>query len=151
MKLSLTLQKIADGLLRSKFGWLTPDGNLEAEPFKDYEHQNILDKNADKLGKRNPSYLDAFSQGWIRWYIQGAKLGFEGTREGFQKEHSQILKIIGDAAKNDVLIDLVSPKADLLKSYHFASASAAEKAFFRGGIQDLENYNASGSILRKFL
>lgn len=161
MKLSKYLQKLAYRLKKtslppfeyySSYGWITPHGVLYGEVGGD--HSTVLDANADLLGEEYPrNYQPAFDQRWVRWYIHSGmkEIGFESTREGFAEHHNEIQKLIDQNPDNRVFIELIDANTDLIEEFRFEIPSAAEKAFQRGGIPALENYNKPKSELRKFL
>lgn len=141
-------------------GWLTPHGDFSLPgPFGHSilleEHQQLLNLPQKELKPGEQFhiwYQTAFQQGWLRWFAEHDELGFEGTKETFEKFHQQIIAILDKYPFNEVRIEVIQPfKALSVHSFHFMSNSAAEKAFRQRGIQGLISFFSSGSELRRFL
>ena len=87
------------------FGWISPAGSIKlatpanARQSERYDHTDMVSDL--KLGSENS---DAFSKGWVRWYIEGDRLCFEcywvpGVKRTIMKGSQSIMKLCEDPKK----------------------------------------------------
>lgn len=155
---SFQLVKLAQQLkiayLYHAHGWLTPQGNIEANSMFD-THADILENYRERFPKiKKDQFIlldNAFDQQWIRWWVSGKDFGFEGQEKSFAPLHQEIKHLLNLYDTANVHLDLLDNQNNVIQALHFQRPSAAEKVFRERGLEGLKAFLSSGSTLRKFL